>query len=375
MKKENNPFPVNHYVSPDYFCDRDAETKRLLSAVHNKVNTVLIANRRIGKTGLIQNTFWHLQKKGVMTFYFDIMATQSLSDFVKQFAEAIIGKIETKSDRIWKQTLLTFASLRPQISYDPLTGAPEVTVTLANEKETNPTLESLFNYIQQQSKKKKIVIAIDEFQQIAAYPEKNVEALLRTGVQRMNNVVFLFSGSSRHLLQQLFNQPSQPFYASAQMLPIEKINADVYKKYIRKGFEKGKKKISDSAMDYILQWTRGITFYVQYILNMVYASSHSIVNEEVINETLVKIVRENEMLYFSIRNLLTDAQWNLLVAIGKENGAKNILSQSFLQKYKLGSTSTTKTALTALLDREMIVKEEENYFVYDVFFSRWLQRL
>ena len=113
MKKEENPFPINHYVSPDYFCDRDAETKRLLSAVQNKVNTIILSNRRIGKTTLIQHVFWHLQKKEVMPVYLDIMATRSLSDFVKQFAEAVIGKLESKPEKAWKQALQNVEASQP----------------------------------------------------------------------------------------------------------------------------------------------------------------------------------------------------------------------------------------------------------------------
>jgi AAA+ ATPase superfamily predicted ATPase len=374
MKKGENLFPVNRYIAPEYFCDREDETARLVSAVQNRVNTVILSNRRIGKTALIQNAFWHLEKKKVTTVYFDIMGTQSLTDFVKAFAAAVIGKVESQTEKILKQTLTAFASLRPQVSYDPLTGNPEVTVTLAGERETKHTLESIFNYLEKESKKKKIVVAIDEFQQIAEYHEKNVEALLRSRIQHLPNVIFFFSGSSKHLLSHMFGHPSKPFYASTQFLTLEKINPAAYSKFIRKNFERGKKKISESAVEYLLEWTRGITFYVQYICNLMYDSPHPAINEDIINQTILKIQSENEMLYYSFRNVLTSGQWDLLVALGKEAGIKNILSQDFIQRHKLSSTSSVKTALKALLEREMLIKEGEKYFVHDVFFSRWLER-
>ena len=196
-----NPFIISGYHSPSYFCNRKKELENFLNAINNNRHVTLFSVRKMGKTGLINHLFHHLKKdKNISTFYVDIMPSRSLAEFVNALGTSIIGKLDSKPVQIIKNAGNLFSHLRPQITFDPLSGSPNVSFLTQNENETKQTLAELFNYLKKQSAKKKIVIAIDEFQQIKSYKENNVEAFLRSNIQQLNNVIFIFSGSQKHML-------------------------------------------------------------------------------------------------------------------------------------------------------------------------------
>ena len=165
-KKLANPFVYQGYESPEYFCDREAETKTLLSHLKNGRNITLISPRRIGKTGLIKNTFYHLKEEenDAICLYLDIFATKNLNDFVEQLGVMVINDIVRKNASFFEKTIAFFSALRPVLSMDPLTGEPSVSITVEPTQE-DITIRSIFNYLNESGKE--VYIAIDEFQQIA----------------------------------------------------------------------------------------------------------------------------------------------------------------------------------------------------------------
>ncbi len=372
--KPNNPFILSGYVSPEYFCNRNQEASKIISALENGRNVTLFSIRRIGKTGLIEHVFYKLKKqKKHHLIYLDILPTTGLNDFISVFAKAVIGKLETTPERVLKKVSELFASLRPTITFDPITGLPNIQFKLDTEKEVTQTIEQLFNYIKKQ--KKHIVIAIDEFQQITNYPEKNVEAILRANVQKTTNTNFIFSGSHKHILLSMFSEYGRPFYQSTELHHLEKIKSSYYKKFIKSKFEKGGKKLKEEQADKILEICRNHTYYVQFLCNRLYGTAARTINEEIIGKTLLDILDENELVYINYRNLLTGTQWKLLEAIAKEGNATKLMSKEFIQSHGLTASSSIQTALAALMSKEMIYKEGDFYFVYDVFLEKWLERL
>jgi AAA+ ATPase superfamily predicted ATPase len=372
--KPVNPFLITGYISPDYFCDRYQETTTLLSALENQRNTTLFAARRIGKTGLIFHLSNALKKqKEVSFFYLDIMATATLNEFINQLGKAIIGRMDTKPEQMLSKVGKFFAALRPKITYDPLTGQPNVEFGIETEKEATQTIEQIFAYLQDQNKR--VVIAIDEFQQILYYPQSNTEALLRAQIQKLTHVNFIFSGSHTHLLLSMFGNHSRPFYQSTQLMHLEKINSEEYSSFIEKHFNRAGREIKQKHIEDILEWTKGHTFYVQYVCNKLYGNGVKKINTTQMKEVLLSILKENEALYYNYRNLLTDTQWNLLKAIAKEDEVEMPTGKDFIKKYKLSAASSVKTALTALIEKQMVYEEKGKYFVYDIFLARWLERL
>lgn len=223
--KPNNPFLIAGYHSPEFFCDRKAESSTILEALYNGRNITLIAPRRMGKTGLIHHVFYQLkeQKSDVVTLYMDIYSTQSLGDFVRLFANTVLGQLDSVPQKALNRIGQFIRSCRPVFTFDEITGTPKVTVDVSPTEEES-TLKEIFDYLG--SSEKRCYIAIDEFQQIAEYPEKGVEALLRSYIQFLPNVNFIFAGSKQHVMQEMFTSSKRPFYQSTQLLTIGTVNRD-----------------------------------------------------------------------------------------------------------------------------------------------------
>ena len=258
------------------------------------------------------------------------------------------------------------------ITYNSISGQPSLEFDIKTEKEADKTIEEIFNYIKKQDRR--IVIAIDEFQQILNFPEKNTEAILRSNIQKINNASFIFSGSQKHLLISIFGNYSRPFYQSTETMYLKEINRNEYVKFIRNRFKEGGKKIEEEEVNMVLEWTRNHTFYVQYVCNKLYGTNNKIISKTIIQQIFSEILKENEPVYYNFRNLLTDYQFKLLKAIAKENGVAMPNSKDFIYKYKLNSPSSVDSGLKPLSDKEMIYYEEGKYLVYDVFLSRWLEQ-
>ncbi len=217
MMKPDNPFLTAGYHSPAYFCDRETETKKVANALINGRNLTLLSARRIGKTGLIRNAFYHLQKKrGWQTIYVDIMPTENLQEFIKVFTEAVIAQERQQSKNYIKKLGLLLSGIKAKLLFDEISGIPSVELDYKTPQEAHKSLSQIFHYLSQQSTR--YAIAIDEFQQITEYPEKNIEALLRSHIQHLNNVNFIFSGSNKRLLTSMFSDHKAPISCTSTRL-------------------------------------------------------------------------------------------------------------------------------------------------------------
>jgi AAA+ ATPase superfamily predicted ATPase len=371
--KKDNPFILNVYGGPEYFCNREKETDTMINAISNKRNLTLISYRRLGKSGLIKHVFNSLQnRKSMKLIYVDIMDTADLSGFVELLAREIIGRVDNKTMQLLKIFGNIVKSIRPRISVDPMTGTPEVDISIPSDVQPETSLSEIFSYLQKQEKH--VIIALDEFQQIMEYPENNIEALLRKYIQQLKNTTFIFSGSQKHLLLSMFSEYGRPFYQSSEILNLRKIERETYKSFIQAKFEMGKMDIGPVALELIMKYSENHTFYVQYLCNKLYSSNFREIKPETVTDTLLKILEENEVIYFNYKKLLTRLQFNIMEAIAKEGGVNKPTSKDFIGKYHIGTPSSVKTALTALLKKEMIYQDEGKIDVYDIFFSKWLER-
>lgn len=370
-----NPFTLVPYISKELFCDRENETQTLLEYLLNGSNVTLISPRRYGKTGLIYRIFDEIkhQKINVSTCLVDIYATENLEDFIKVFSEAVIASLDKKKSI--KNFFQFLGGLRPMLSYNALTGNPELTMTYLSDHEKQQTLASIFNFIEKQGKK--TIIAIDEFQQIRNYGTNNMEAMLRSYIQPLKNVQFIFCGSKKHLMTEMFTDARSPFYESTRCLYLEKIDRKVYADFIIRMFEKGKKTITTEALDFILNWTKLHTFYTQSLCNHVFLKSGRKIEKEDVLRSAAQILKENEQNFIQWRDLLTANQWNYLKAVAKEQVVTQPYASQFLQKYNIGTSANSQRLLEALIDKELILAnstiEGVSYSVYNVFLSRWLE--
>jgi len=373
MRKPENPFLTSGYLSPAYFCDRKKETSQLLNSIVNGQNVTLTSIRRIGKTGLIKHLFHQLPGnwKGI---YVDILSTENLSQFLNSFTTAVLNAVPEK-ESIGKKIWTFVKSMRPVISFDPLTNLPMATFEL-RQTDTEMHINSIMQFLEGQNFN--VVIAIDEFQQIVNYPEKNTDAWFRTIIQRMNNVSFIFSGSQPHILNDLFNLPSRPFYRSTTMQHIDKINQIEYRDFISHWFKKSGKSISGEIINDLLEWSCLHTYYVQLICSRVFSTGQQQITDEIWKAEAHKLLVEQEPIFFNYRNMLTQPQWQLLKAVAHEGIVTAPTSKDFISKYKLGSPSTVLRSLNSLINSELLYSSfDENgiifYSIYDILLHRWTE--
>ncbi len=332
--KLNNPFLVYGYNGPTYFCDREQETSKMTSALHNERNLTLIAPRRMGKTGLIKNVFHHIgeEQKDILCFYLDIYSTRDLKAFVQLLAQTVLGHLDSLSQS---------------------------------------TLKEIFDYIAHSGKR--CYIAIDEFQQITEYPEQGVEALLRSYIQFVPNVHFVFAGSKMHLMEEMFTSAKRPFYQSTQLVLLKEIPQDTYYAFANHFFKEVQRELPQEAFRYLYALVNGHTWYMQVTLNRLYEMGGKNISNEQVDNAIRDILEEQEPIYQNSLNLLTANQVGILKAIAMEGCVKSVNSNEFIRKYQLKTPSSVNVAVKSLLNKELLYVTPDGYIVYDRFMSRWLK--
>ena len=371
-----NPFPVVGYHGSKLFCDRETESERLVKNLTGGLNTTLISLRRMGKTALIFHVFEEILKENQsICLYVDLYPTRNIRDLTRQLATVSMNVLPRKK-RTGSRFLTFLKGLRPVITYDPLTGAPGVRFEYSSASEYEVTLSALLNFLDELGTE--IYLAFDEFQSIASYEEGNAEAILRTMIQPLKNIHFIFSGSNRHMMHEIFHDSKRPFFASTRIMSLSAISDDNYSRFIGEKFAESKRKISPEAISFVLDWTRRHTYYTQSVCSTLFSTGAKEIDIQFVKAVCSEILDEQEKTFLQYRHLLTSNQWQLLMAIAKEGKVYKPQSGEFLGKHSLGTPAGSKRALDALLDKEMIYEESDSsgryYSVYDLFLSRWLER-
>lgn len=374
MSNLKNPFVLFGYEGPEYFCDRETETEELVSTLRNGRNVTLRSPRRIGKTGLIHNAFYKMEQDypDVKCFYVDLYATHSLDDFVVAFAKAVIGQLDTPAQKLENYVVNFFKSCRLYFSADPLTGAPKLGIDLVTEHSA-ATLEEIFAYIRRSGRE--CYIAFDEFQQITDYPEKGMEALLRTHVQQCTNARFIFSGSKQHLMSEMFTSPKHPFFRSTDKLTLDVIPEPAYYAFAKHWLQTVRTDLPEEVFHSVYQRVNGYTWYVQYILSRLYEMRPGVVTDAIVTESIEYIVQREQEDYRHWYNVLTTNQAQVLRAIAKEKQVAAPTAQAFIRKYNLPAASSIKRVIDYLNEKEYIYPSENGYTIYDRFMAIWLERL
>ena len=373
-KKLENPFVYQGYEGPDYFFDRTEETENIISALRNGRNVTLISPRKIGKTGLIRHAFHQLESAGndAICIYSDIFATKNLQEFVETIGKAIVEDALQREKTFASKVMDFFKGLRPTFSPDPMTGLPTVTLNVV-PVQAELTLKSLFAHLE--SLDKRVYLAIDEFQQVAYYPEKGAEALLRSHIQFMHNVRFVFSGSKMHMMEEMFLAPNRPFYQSAQLMTLSPLHEEIYYDYASRFFEQKRGLLGKDVFMRMYRSFDGYTWFIQAVLNRLYEQEKKVEADAQVADAIMFHVNSMAPHYQTVFSFLTDNQRCLLRAIASMGIVKQPQSVEFIRNYNLPSSSSIKSALEVLVEKELVYQTLEGYIVYDRFFSIWLKRL
>ena len=373
MKPLNNPFVIGKYVSKDYFCDREKESQTLVHHIENGRNVTIMSERRLGKTGLIEHVFANHLPATYETFLIDIYTCKNLREMVYLLASEVFKKIARKQSLI-EHLLRAVRSLKATISYDAVTGLPELGFGLGEIQQPEITLDEILNYLE--SSDNTCVVAIDEFQKIASFEEKDVEALLRTKIQHLKKTQFVFAGSEHHLLEDIFNDPARPFYNSVvfmQLLPIEK---DKYIDFCQRLFQKYRKSVSAELVSSLYDCFQGITWYLQLSMNEAFAMVErgECAGEEAFGQILNHLVDSKRFTFEDRYASLPEKQKTVLQAIASEfPNQVTPTSRDFMEKYKLKTASSVQTALKGLVEKGIISDSHSIKRPTDLLFVLWLK--
>ncbi len=371
----DNPFILEPYRSKELFCDREKETEEILRHITNGRNITLISPRRLGKTGLIFRVFEEIRAKALPfeTIYVDISDTLSLEDFIMAISEAIALRLK-KQQKI-SAFFRSLKNVRPMLGWDPLSGSPQVSFSFSDDNQKQNTLKDVFDYLE--NAPQKILLAIDEFQQIREYDGINMEAVLRKHIQHLHNVRFIYCGSKKHTMTDMFTNAKKPFYESTSFCYLAKLPVPVYAAFIKSLFVSAGKAIDDDSIDFILQWTKVHTYYTQRLCNEVFSLSGDTIDRDLINKAIQAILDAEKERFREIRRLITRSQWKMLKAIASEGEVSQITSSSFLSRHGISSGPTALRNIKALTDKELVLATNREdatcYSVYNVFLSRYLE--
>ena len=375
----NNPFPAHGYHGPDYFCDREQETREMKSALINGRNITLIARRKIGKTSLLHHLSQELRnsRPSWKIIYVDLMQTSSLSGLYKELARALFE--ERKKSKVWNlPDLNILARLRMSLSVDPVTQMPQMNFDL-KENQAEPALRNLLNWI---AEEKNCLIILDEFQQILTYSEPHVEGWIRGEVQRLAGVRFIFSGSDQHILTEMFTNAGRPFYRSTQSFQLSFIDPALYTEYIESKFKKARRKISKEALDYILSATEGETLAVQLLCNAIFESGSPEITLPIAQQSLQAVIAMSKADYEKVRAVLKpdSVMFAALRAIARYGPVEQINSREFVEASGILNTSSILKSVQSLLKYSLISRRVDAagrlvYEVDDTIFKLWLNAL
>ena len=368
-----NPFVNQGYVSPEYFCDRKDELEQLLNHFENGRNLTLVAPRRIGKTGLIKHLFYQIeqQNKKAICLYIDIFATKNLRDFTEMFGSAVFNGFAKKEKTFFQKATSLVGSLRPVFTADPYTGMPKMTITVEASR-AQLTIQQIFELLTRS--RREIYIAIDEFQQIANYPEDGTEALLRSQIQFATGVHFIFAGSKFHLMAEMFGSPKRPFFQSTEMMDLKPLDKEVYYQFANAFFEKKRGSLDHDTFMQLYDRFDGHTWYIQNVLNRLYESFLHVKTMAEVNRETVRLVESKSPQYESLAQFLSSNQFNLLKAIASEGIVAEPMGGKFIRQHNLLSPSIVQSSLRGLLDKEIVYRTRQGYMVYDRFMGIWLKR-
>ena len=371
---ENKPFVFGVAASGDNFTDRESETARLLTNFRSGVNTVLISPRRWGKTSLVRKVCRLAQTDELKIVYLDIFSCRSDADFYDAFASAVLKQTSTKVEE-WMENIRQFLSrISPKISLgaDP---AADFSFSL----ELTPKREDIDEILQLPEKiaeKKgcRIVVCIDEFQQIGEFKDsKTFQKRLRSVWQLQKHVSYCLFGSKKHLMNELFERKSLPFYKFGDAIYLQKIATADWVGYIRSRFEATGKSIPAELAEEICRRVDNHSSYVQQLAWLVWTRTGREATRQELEAAFQDIIDQNTPLFEKQTESLTSFQMNFLRAI-IDGVHSEFTTQEVMRKYQLGSSANVSIIKRALIKKELIEIDKRKAVIPDPIMKVWLQR-
>lgn len=375
-----NPFVYGKVARGEYFADRGREIAELSSDILSGQNVILFSPRRYGKTSLILEVLDRVRAQGVLTVYLDLFKVVSAEDFVSAYAREVArlcgGGIRTALQRI--RALLPRLVPKAVVKGDGVEVELEFEFDLRGERE--PLLDDLFEAVATLARErgKRAAVVFDEFQEIAVWDEgERVQRQMRAHFQHHPEAAYIFMGSKRHLMQDIFQNKNRPFYRFGKHFPLGKIPEHGFAAFIEARFEGTGSRVEREVPHAILEVTENHPYYTQLLCHVLWdrRRDERVVTAEHVALGVEEVLSREAHAFQGMWDMLPLKARQLLVALAKEDTPRvEIYSSKFLQKNNLGPASSVQRALWRLLAEEILEKVDGAYEFTDVFFKRWLRR-
>lgn len=382
MATEENPFVYGEVVPLDAFVDRTDEMSRLVRNLTSSQKIFLISPRRYGKSSLIRHVLAALAKQKVLTMELTVSSFSSYVAFLEGYARALVS-LETKADRArtWLQEV--FTSIRPEVRYEMKpTGGAQVALsfpTARSNRDIARLAEEVFTLPAHiaERQKRRVVVALDEFQAVTQFDGGTVEHALRAAVQQQRQVGYIFAGSEPSLMEQMIS-PKRPFFKAGPVMRLQKVPADVFSRFIETRFKRTGLKAEAGLGMAIVDLANNIPYDVQRLAHETWddaqAANRRGVNLEDLHATLHRLLAEQDMLFEGVWQRLTLPQRAALRAVVLEQG-REVLSAEIRTRYRLGASSSVQHSLTALQREDLVARDDDGHYVaVDSLFREWVAR-
>jgi hypothetical protein len=368
-----NPFAYSNYVTGESFCNRKKELSELLTYIKTSQNILLYSHRRYGKSSLIHQAFNIIKAKklNIGAMHVELYGTISEKDFITRTFQCL-NQLESNFERLLKSVSKAVKNIKLNLSIDPTTGDTSVSPSFEAVNE-EVVLGELMNMLAKYSQKRKLVIAFDEFQEVASYTENGFEKRLRSFIQQHSNICYIFSGSQQHLITEMFNSNSRAFYKMAESFPLDKIETKHYIPWIQNLFRRNNVQLPVELIEEIISRFENHPMYIQnFLFHLWEEPIKKKLSPEIIDKIENSIIGRKDLEYTVLWGTLTINQKKTLKLILLNNGS-NLFNADSLKSVNLRTASLVTKSLSSLINKEIIAKNG-NYQIQDIVFKKWLQK-
>lgn len=370
------PFIFGKIAVSNNFINRDKDVDKLKVNLLSGINTMLISPRRWGKSSLVYHAAEQLKSEnmGIRFCFIDLFNVRSETDFYEDFATKLLKVTSTKWEDWIKNSKNIFLNIIPRFTFgtDPVNDFKISFDWKELKKSQNEILE--LPQIISDAKKIRVIVCIDEFQNIVHFDQSlEFQKKLRSVWQNHQSVAYCLYGSKRHMLTDIFENKSMPFYKFGEVMFLKKIETKYWIEYIVNQFKHTKKSISGELAAYIAQLMENHPYFVQMMAKNVWQNTQKVCNEGIISSTLDEMMEQNALMFQRELDNLTNKQINFLKALA--DGITQFSAKDTLANYDLGAQGNTTRIKTTLENREIIDLWGDQVEFIDPLFRLWLKRV
>lgn len=365
-RKMLNPFVITGIVDDPSFCNRQREQAELKNHIQNSQNVLLFSHRRFGKTSLILKVFKAL--RNVTPVYVDLYGTTSIEGFIKALIKSA-SVIEPKSSRFIKLVRETVSGVSISFGFDPITHAPNIGASFERQP-AGVDIEAIFQLVKRVARRKKIVIAFDEFQEVAGYGSDSFEKALRKIIQHHDNISYIFAGSQRHIITFMFNDAKRAFYQMAISMPLKRIDTEDYIDWIDGLYKQASKPVAETAIRDIVARCANHPKYVQEFFYTLWPDNE--IGPEKINAVENRIIERRSVEFMNVWDSLSLNQKKALKLVAATGGDQLFAAEN-LTRFRF-KTASQVVAATKVLEQKELVAKNGGYRIFDPIFRNWVKQ-